>query len=321
MEEKERIINRAKDWLSDDYDESTRASVQQLIDSNFSELEESFYKDLEFGTGGLRGIMGVGTNRINLYTVAKATQGLSNYLKKVYAHEKIRMAVAYDSRINSKEYAQRTAEIFSANGIEVYLFPELRPTPQLSFTIRKLNCKGGIVITASHNPKEFNGYKVYWNDGGQLVPPHDKNIIEEVSKIDSMKNVKQVIIRDLIRTLNTEIDHVYSTEVIKQVFQPEVITKSDLKIVYTPIHGTGITMIPSVLSTAGFKNVMLVEEQSEPDGHFPTVSSPNPEEESAMNMALQHAKSVDADIVLGTDPDTDRVGIGIKNKEGHYELL
>ena len=320
MQEKELIIEKAKSWLSSSFDEKTRSQVEKLILENYAELEESFYKDLDFGTGGMRGIMGVGTNRMNIYTVAMATQGLSNYLKQVYPGEKIKVAIAYDSRINSPLFASKASEIFSANGIEVYAFQDLRPTPELSYTIRELGCHSGIVITASHNPKEFNGYKVYWNDGGQLVPPHDKNIIQEVRKINSMADVKQVIIRDHIKLLSGKIDSQYREEVIRQCVNKELIQNSDLKVVYTSIHGTGITMIPDTLREAGFKEVHIVEEQSKPDGNFPTVKSPNPEEESAMSIGLEKARDINADILLGTDPDTDRVGIAVRNKN-HLELL
>ncbi len=321
MQEREALIEKAKSWLSSGFDEETKNEVQNLILNNHAELEECFYRDLEFGTGGLRGIMGVGTNRINIYTIAMATQGLANYMKKIFPSEKIRVAIAYDSRINSALFAKRTAEIFSANGIEVYMFAELRPTPQLSYTIRKLNCHGGVVITASHNPKEFNGYKVYWNDGGQLVPPHDRLIIEEVRKITSMKDVKQVIIRDHIKTLSGEIDKSYRSEVIKQCLSASIIENSNLKVVYTSIHGTGITMVPDTLRQAGFKNIHVLEEQATPDGNFPTVKSPNPEERSAMEMGLDYANNIKADILLGTDPDTDRVGLAARNLNGHLELL
>jgi len=321
MEEREALIEKAKSWLSSSFDEETKNEVQNLILNNHAELEECFYKDLEFGTGGLRGIMGVGTNRMNIYTIAMSTQGLANYMKKVFPSEKIRVAIAFDSRIKSSLFARRTAEVFSANGIEVYMFDELRPTPQLSYTIRRLNCHGGVVITASHNPKEFNGYKVYWNDGGQLVPPHDKLIIEEVRKIASMKDVKQVIIRDHIKTLSGEIDKSYRSEVIKQCLNPSIIKNSDLKIVYTSIHGTGITMVPDTLKQAGFKNINVVKEQAIPDGNFPTVKSPNPEEKSAMELGLNYANNIEADILLGTDPDADRVGLAARNINGHLELL
>ena len=320
MQDREAIIEKAKSWLSNSFDENTRNQVQKLLQENYAELEDSFYKELEFGTGGMRGLMGVGSNRMNKYTIAMATQGLSNYLKNVYRNEKIRVAIAFDSRINSKSFATRTAEIFSANGIEVYLFEDLRPTPQLSFVIRELNCHSGVVITASHNPKEFNGYKVYWNDGGQLVPPHDDNIIKEVRKVTSMNDVKQVVIRDQVKMLGHEIDLQYKAAVINQCINDSMIAQSDLKIVYTPIHGTGITMVPEVLKEAGFKNLKIVEEQSHPDGNFPSVKSPNPEDEGAMSLGMQIAKDNSADILLGTDPDADRVGIAV-NHNGIMKLL
>ncbi|NND77254.1 MAG: phospho-sugar mutase [Flavobacteriales bacterium] len=321
MVDREEIITRAKSWLDPSFDDETRKIVHDLIENNLAELEESFYKDLEFGTGGLRGIMGVGTNRMNIYTVAMSTQGLANYLKKCFPDEKIKVAIAFDSRNKSALFAKRAADILSANGIMVCLFDQLRPTPELSFAVRKLNCHSGIVITASHNPKEFNGYKVYWQDGGQLVPPHDKNIIAEVRKIQSMKDVKQVVIKDNLKAISKEMDSAYREAVIEQCVNKELIQNSDLKIVYTSIHGTGITMVPDVLREAGFSDVHVLEEQAEPNGDFPTVESPNPEESSAMSLGLAKAMEINADILLGTDPDADRVGLAVLNDEGKMELL
>ena len=321
MDDRDEITIKANTWLGPSFDDETRSIVQDLLTNNLPELEESFYKDLEFGTGGLRGIMGVGTNRMNIYTVAMSTQGLANYLKKSFPDEKIRVAIAFDSRNNSALFAKTASEVLSANGILVCLFDELRPTPELSFAIKILKCHSGIVITASHNPKEFNGYKVYWQDGGQLVPPHDKNTIAEVRKVRSMKDVKQVVIKNNLKSISQELDVAYRKAVIEQCMNREMIKSSDLKIVYTSIHGTGITMIPDVLREAGFKDVNIVEAQAEPNGDFPTVKSPNPEESSAMAMGLDLAGEIKADILLGTDPDTDRVGIAVLNSAGKMELL
>lgn len=293
-----------------------------MKENDQNELAESFYKNLEFGTGGLRGIMGVGTNRINKYTIGMATQGFSNYLLKVYPGEKISVAIAHDSRNNSRFFAETTAQVFAANGIHVYLFEALRPTPELSFAIRNLNCKAGVVCTASHNPKEYNGYKAYWNDGGQLVPPHDKNVIMEVEAIQSVDDVKWKGGEANIQLLGSDMDDKYIQMVKSLSVYPEIIEQQkDLKIVYTPIHGTGITMVPKVLAEFGFKNVHIVDEQSIPDGNFPTVNYPNPEESETMSMGLHKAKKLDADILLGTDPDADRVGVGVKNHKGEWVLM
>jgi len=309
-------------WLAGNYDEATKKAIQDLQANNVSELEESFYKNLEFGTGGLRGITGVGTNRINKYTIGMATQGFANYLSKTYPGEKVKVAIAHDSRNNSRFFAETTAAVFAANGFKVYLFETLRPTPELSFAIRHLGCKAGVVCTASHNPKEYNGYKAYWNDGGQLVPPHDKNVITEVEAIQSVDEVKWTGGDEHIELLGSDMDAAYIKMVKALSVYPEIIeAQKDLKIVYTPIHGTGITMVPKVLEAFGFNNVHVVEEQSTPDGNFPTVAYPNPEESETMSMGLAKAKELDADILLGTDPDADRVGVGVKNHKGEWVLM
>ena len=316
------ILEKAQSWLSEDFDEATRLEVARLIAEDPEEVVESFYRDLEFGTGGLRGIMGVGSNRMNKYTVGMATQGLAEYLLKSFPNQPVKVAIAYDSRNNSSYFAQITAEVLSANNIQVYLFDKLRPTPELSFTVRHLNCQGGVVITASHNPKEYNGYKVYWNDGGQLVAPHDKNVISEVNKITSPKAVNFIKKPNLIEIIGTDIDHVYLQKIGSLSLNPEIVRQqSDLKIVYTPIHGTGIMCIPQALERYGFKNVNLVNEQAVPDGNFPTVKSPNPEERAAMTMAIALAQKIDADVVMASDPDADRVGVSIKDPEGNFILL
>ncbi len=309
-------------WLNGNYDEATKNTIKDLQNSNPSELEESFYKNLEFGTGGLRGIMGVGTNRINKYTIGMATQGFANYLLKTYTNEPILIAIGHDSRNNSRFFAETTAQVFAANGIQVHIFETLRPTPELSFAIRHLGCKAGVVCTASHNPKEYNGYKAYWNDGGQLVPPHDKNVIKEVEAIQSVDDVKWTGGDANIHLMGASMDDAYINMVKSLSVYPEVIaSQKDLKIVYTPIHGTGITLVPRVLSEFGFANVTIVEEQANPDGNFPTVGYPNPEESETMSIGLAKAKALDADILLGTDPDADRVGIGVKNHKGEWVLM
>jgi len=309
-------------WLTGNYDEATKNNIRDLQANQPGELEESFYKNLEFGTGGLRGIMGVGTNRINKYTIGMATQGFANYLTKTYPGEKISVSIAHDSRNNARFFAETTAAVFAANGLKVYLFETLRPTPELSFAIRHLGCKAGVVCTASHNPKEYNGYKAYWNDGGQLVPPHDKNVITEVEAIQSVDEVKWTGGEANIELLGSDMDAAYIKMVKSLSVYPEVIeAQKDLKIVYTPIHGTGITMVPQVLEAYGFTNVHIVEEQSTPDGNFPTVAYPNPEESETMSIGLAKAKLLDADILLGTDPDTDRVGVGVKNHKGEWVLM
>jgi phosphoglucomutase len=309
-------------WLKGNYDQATKDEIIRLQKDNPAELTESFYRNLEFGTGGLRGIMGVGTNRINKYTIGMATQGYSNYLKKSFANQEVRVAIAHDSRNNSRFFAETTANIFAANGIKVFLFQSLRPTPELSFAIRHLRCQGGVVCTASHNPKEYNGYKAYWNDGGQLVPPHDHNVITEVEKIASIDSVKWSGGEANITMIGKDIDEAYIGMVRNLSVYPEIIEKQhNLRIVYTPIHGTGIKLVPEVLQRFGFSNVHVVDEQATPDGNFPTVIYPNPEESEAMSIGLKKAKQIDADILLGTDPDADRVGIGIKDNKGNWVLM
>ena len=318
------VKERAEKWRSDSYDEETRKKVKQLIDNDPKELTESFYKDLEFGTGGLRGIMGVGTNRMNVYTVGMATQGLSNYLKKAFPDEPIRVAVGHDSRNNSRLFAERVADIFAANGFKVYLFDSLRPTPELSFAIRHLHCHSGVVVTASHNPKEYNGYKAYWSDGAQVVAPHDRNIIAEVQKITSPD---QVMIWKGDRSENIEIldetfDQIYLEAVHGLSLSPDAVERyHDMKIVYTPLHGTGVILVPESLRKYGFTNILTVKEQNIPDGNFPTVESPNPEERSAMKMAIELAESEKAEVVLATDPDADRIGMALRDENGQYVLL
>ncbi len=317
----ETIQKNVDKWLSGNYDADTQAAIKKMQAEDPNELKEAFYKNLEFGTGGLRGIMGVGTNRMNKYTVGMATQGYANYLKQCFGNN-VRVAIAHDCRNNSRNFAEITANVFGANGIQVYLFESLRPTPELSFTIRHLGCQGGVVITASHNPKEYNGYKAYWNDGSQLVPPHDKNVIAEVDKIASVDDVQWSGGENNITLIGKETDEAYMAMVKGLSIYPDVCTaQKDLKIVYTPIHGTGITMVPPVLDRFGFKNVNIVEAQAVPDGNFPTVVYPNPEEREAMSMGLAKAKELDADILLGTDPDADRVAIGLKNHKGEWVLL
>jgi phosphoglucomutase len=316
------IAKKVNEWLQDNYDEVTKLSIRNMQAENEKELAESFYKNLEFGTGGLRGIMGVGTNRMNKYTVGMATQGFSNYLKKVYDNEPISVAIAHDCRNNSRFFAETTANVFAANGIKVFLFESLRPTPELSFAIRHLGCKAGVVCTASHNPKEYNGYKAYWNDGSQLVPPHDKNVIKEVDAIASVNDVMWTGGEANITLIGKDLDDAYMNMVKGLSIYPEVIQQQhDLKIVYTPIHGTGITIVPETLKRFGFTNVTIVEEQAIPNGNFPTVVYPNPEESEAMSMGLKKAQEIDADILCGTDPDADRVGVGVKNHKGEWILL
>lgn len=316
------ISEKVNLWLNGQYDDTTKDTIRRLRAENTDELADAFYRSLEFGTGGLRGIMGVGTNRMNKYTVGMATQGFSNYLKKVYGDAEIKVAIAHDSRNNSRFFAETTANVFAANDIKVYLFEEMRPTPELSFTIRHLGCHAGVVLTASHNPKEYNGYKAYWNNGGQLVPPHDKNVIAEVEAITGVDEVNWSGGEANISLLGKGMDDAYMDMVKGLSIFPEVIERQkDLKIVYTSIHGTGITLVPEVLRRFGFTNVNVVEEQATPDGNFPTVVYPNPEESEAMNLGLQKAKELDADILLGTDPDSDRVGIGIKDTDGNWVLM
>jgi len=320
---KPEILEKAKSWLSDKYDAETRKQVQYLIDNDPNELTESFYRILEFGTGGLRGIMGVGTNRMNIYTVSMATQGLANYIKMMYTDIKTpQVAIAYDCRNNSKDFAQIAADVLSANGIKVFLFSALRPTPELSFAIRELKCQSGIVVTASHNPKEYNGYKVYWEDGGQIVAPHDKNIIAEVQKITDISMVKRKKNAKLIEMLDESFDEIYLNKVMNLSLSPKLVKKhKNLSFVYTPIHGTGGQVMPKLFAKAGFKNFYPVEEQMITDGNFPTVVSPNPEEPAAMSMAIEKAKAMNADVVLATDPDADRVGVAVKDDNGEFLLL
>ncbi len=325
MENQELIEVRAKaqEWLSETYDEQTRAEVQALLNNeDSSELVDSFYRSLEFGTGGLRGIMGVGTNRMNIYTVGAATQGLCNYLKKNFAHlPQISVAIAHDCRNNSRLFSESSAKIFAANGIKAYLFEDLRPTPELSFAIRELGCQSGIILTASHNPKEYNGYKAYWDDGSQIVAPHDVNIVNEVAKIKP-EDIKFDGSDDLIEALGEEMDNKFLAEVKKVSISPEIVQKhKDIKIVYTPIHGTGVKMIPAALRTFGFTNIINVPEQDVVSGDFPTVISPNPEEVAAMEMANKKAAEIDADVVMASDPDADRIGVAVKNDKGKYIIV
>ena len=311
------ILEKAKTWTLPPFDDKTIGLTKSLIEENNSDLVDSFYKNLEFGTGGLRGIMGVGTNRINKYTIGMATQGLANYLKISFPDQDISVAIAHDSRNNSDYFTKVASNVLSGNGIEVFVFDGLRPTPQLSYTLRRLKCKAGIVITASHNPKEYNGYKVYWEDGGQLVPPHDKNVINEVQNI-AIENIQFEGDENLITVLGPEMDQEYRNT-IKDYLSDDVDLTT--KIVYTSIHGTGVTQIPELLEEMGYKNVFTVKEQDVADGNFPTVVSPNPEESEALAMALSLGKEKDADIILGTDPDADRVGIAVKNTKGETVLL
>jgi phosphoglucomutase len=314
----------AKKWLNEpSIDEPTKIEIREMLDASDSKkLIDSFYKQLEFGTGGLRGVMGVGSNCINKYTIGGATQGLANYLNKSFPNQPIKVAVAFDSRNQSQALAQVTANVFAANGIHVFLFPELRPTPLLSFAIRYLNCQSGVVITASHNPKEYNGYKAYWTDGAQLVPPHDKNVIEEVNAITGFDQIRFNGNESNIVLIGKEVEEAYYDSVKKLIPSQEIIQKQkDIPIVFSGIHGTGNTMVPECLRLLGFENCFVVEEQAQPDGHFPTVESPNPEEPSAMKLALALAKAKNAELVMATDPDADRVGIGIKNSQGDFFLL
>lgn len=313
------IKSKIDSWLDGPYDEATKSAIKEMKEE---ELADSFYKDLDFGTGGLRGIMGAGSNRMNKYTVGMATQGLANYLKKAFPEQAISVAIAHDSRNNSRFFAEVTAGVFSANGIQVYLFEDLRATPELSFAIRQLGCQSGVVLTASHNPKEYNGYKAYWDDGAQVIAPHDKNIIQEVNDIQSIEEVKFDANQELIAPLGRDMDEAYMKEVLSLTLSPDTIARQkDLKIVFSPIHGTSITLVPEVFKRKGFEQVTIVEEQAEPDGNFPTVVYPNPEEKEAMSMALAKAEAIDADLVMATDPDADRVGIAAKNASGSFELL
>jgi len=317
------IIEKVNIWLNGNCDQATKDEISKLMQTNEKELADAFYRDLEFGTGGLRGIMGVGTNRMNKYTVGFATQGFANYLKQQFPDKPLKVAICFDSRNYSKYFAGITADVFSANGIFCYLFEELRPTPELSFAVRELKCNAGVMITASHNPKEYNGYKAYWNDGAQLVPPHDENVMDAVSHMASVDDVNWERNPDLVQMIDKEMDDLYLKQVHTLSFANKNIEAAakNLKIAYTPLHGTGITMVPKALKMWGFENVHIVEEQSIPDGDFPTVVSPNPEEKSAMELILKKAKEVDADLVLATDPDADRIAAGIKDLKGEYLLL
>lgn len=317
------IVEKANKWLNSNIDQEARDEIIRMMNNeDKTELIDSFYKDLEFGTGGLRGIIGIGSSRMNKYTVGTATQGLANYLKKCYHGTPISVAIAHDSRNKSDFFAETTASIFSANGIRVFFFKELRPTPELSFAIRHYGCQSGVVITASHNPKEYNGYKAYWNDGAQMVPPHDVNVIKEVEKIKDFSSINFNRNESLITYIGEEVDKAYLQEIVDLVLSPDAIKhQKELKIVYSPIHGTGITLVPMALEKLGFINVHVVVEQAEPDGNFPTVVYPNPEESEAMTLALKEAEKLDADIIMATDPDADRVGIAVKNHHGVFQLL
>ena len=317
------ILERAIQWTKEPFDTETRTAVAEMIENDPAEVVECFYRDLEFGTGGLRGIMGAGTNRMNKYTVGMATQGLANYLKKSFPEkELIKVAIATDCRNNNKLFAQTTANVLSSNGIKVYMFENLRPTPELSFTVRYLGCQSGIVITASHNPKEYNGYKAYWDDGGQLISPHDKNVIDEVLKIKGIADVNFNGNPDLIETIGKEIDDAYLGRVKELSLSPEIISRQNqMKIVYTPIHGTGVMLAPMALKSFGFNNIITVPEQMVVSGDFPTVHSPNPEEPAALSLAIAKARETGADLVMATDPDADRVGVAVRNDKGEFILL
>lgn len=319
----ENILNRAGIWLGKNFDNETREQVKSLMETNPTELTDAFYRDLEFGTGGLRGVMGVGTNRMNKYTVGMATQGLANYLKMMFPRlDPIKMAISHDSRNNSRYFAEVVAEVLSANGFLVYLFEDLRPTPELSFAIRHLGCQSGVMVTASHNPKEYNGYKAYWDDGAQMIAPHDENVIKEVQKIASVDDVKWRGIATNIIQIGEEIDNLYLDRIAALTLSPDAIARQKtIKIVYTPLHGCGREMVPKVLSRFGFGNIHMVKAQAIADGNFPTVHSPNPEEHDALNMAINLAEEINADLVMATDPDADRVGIAVRNHKKEMILL
>jgi phosphoglucomutase len=323
MQLEQATLNTINEWLNGNYDDTTKNEIQSLLNQEaYTELTDSFYRDLEFGTGGLRGIMGPGSNRINKYTIGTATQGLANYLNKKYPGEKIKVAIAHDSRNNSDYFAKITADVFSANGIHVYFFSALRPTPELSFAIRNLGCKSGVMLTASHNPKEYNGYKAYGADGGQFTAPDDKLVMDEVARIKTIDEVKFESVAVNIEQIAEDIDQLYLDKITALSVSPEAIARQkDLKIVFSPIHGTGITLVPKALEQFGFTNLTVVEEQSKPDGNFPTVVYPNPEEKEALTLALKKAREIDADLVMATDPDADRVGIAVKNHDGEFVLL
>ena len=318
----EDIRNRAMRWLGNEFNEETRREVREMLEKDEKKLVDAFYQDLEFGTGGLRGIMGAGTNRMNIYTMGMATQGLSNYIIRQCGSKGIKVAIAHDCRNNSRYFAETAAEIFTANGFEAYLFESLRPTPELSFAIRRYKCQSGIVITASHNPPEYNGYKAYWNDGGQVVAPHDQGIMDEVRKIKSVREIKFKGNKDRIKIIGKETDDLFLNEVLKMSLNPDIIRKyNDMGIVFTPIHGTGVTLVPPALKLFGFNNIINVPEQDVPDGNFPTVKSPNPEEPDAMKLAIMKAEKTGAELVLATDPDADRLGIACKDNKGKFILL
>ena len=315
------ILNKVNEWLTPTFDEATQAAIEEMMTSAPKELEESFYKNLEFGTGGMRGVMGVGTNRINKYTLGKNTQGLSDYLHKSFPNEQLKVAIAYDCRHNSNTLAKVVADVFSANGIKVYLFSDMRPTPELSFAVRYLNCHAGIVLTASHNPPEYNGYKVYWQDGGQLVPPQDAEIIKVIEDL-KYNEIKFEANNDLIEYIDTEVDEAFAKSTVENAsFNTPTEAKANLKIVYTSLHGTSIKAIPNVLAKAGYTDVNIVPEQAEPNGDFPTVVSPNPEEPEALSMAIALAEKIGADMVVGTDPDSDRLGVAVRDLDGKIKLL
>lgn len=315
------ILNKVNEWLTPTFDEATQDTIKEMMTSAPKELEESFYKNLEFGTGGMRGVMGVGTNRINKYTLGKNTQGLSGYLYKSFPNEQLKVAIAYDCRHNSDTLAKVVADVFSANGIKVYLFSDMRPTPELSFAVRYLNCHAGIVLTASHNPPEYNGYKVYWQDGGQLVPPQDAEIIKVIEDL-KYSEIKFEANNDLIEYIDTEVDEAFFKSTVENAsFNTPAQAKANLKIVYTSLHGTSIKAIPNVLAKAGYTDVNIVPEQAEPNGDFPTVKSPNPEEPEALSMAIAMANKIGADIVVGTDPDSDRLGVAVRDLDGKIKLL
>ena len=316
------VLSKAEAWLNGNYDENTKQEVRMLIENNPNELVESFYKDLEFGTGGLRGIMGVGTNRMNIYTVGAATQGLANYLKQNFAGEQIKVAISHDSRNNSRMFAERVADIFASNGFTVYLFDALRPTPELSFAIRELGCQSGVMVTASHNPKEYNGYKAYWTDGSQVTSPHDVNIIREVAKVTDNAQVLTGKNPENIHILGEEFDKIYLEAIKALSLSPESVAKhNDMKIVYTPLHGAGVKLVPQSLRNYGFNNIICVDEQMVLDGNFPTVASPNPEERKTMAMAIERAEREGADVAMATDPDADRLGVALRTAKGDYVLL
>ncbi len=317
------IAERVNTWLDGDFDDDTKQEIRSIIaEEDWKELTDAFYRDLEFGTGGLRGIMGAGTNRINRYTLAMATQGLSNYLRKIYPGEQVRVAIAHDNRNNASTYARVVANVFAANDIHVYFFDGMRPTPELSFAIRELGCHSGVMLTASHNPKEYSGYKAYWRDGGQVIAPHDRKIIEEVGKVRGISDVRFDGSEERIEMVGEELDRKYIQKLTEVCVSPEAIERqSDMRIVFSPIHGAGLAAVPQTLEAFGFKNVTLVEEQCTPDGNFPTVVYPNPEEEEAMTLAIKKAREVDAELIMATDPDADRVGIAVKDDRGDYILL